>query len=281
MQRDYKADKKDYKNWCRRDDRAIGIITSLLDPTIKQTIGEPTSSKALWDLLALNHKDEHAGLAAFFILRHIFDSRYEPLKNGDSKAQQAAMLRHILDLTTENKKLGDDAFADSMMARIILMSLPRHTTWETLTVSLLQSEKLTVKDVTTRLLGEAGRIGSESSSTSPDQALAANHSHEPRSRSRLHNSHMSRVNSKSTSQPSLSQSSSTSKSRCDYCRRPGHTEDDCQTLKEDDEREERRARWKAKKESANIAGNHSDSDSDGERFPEFPDKAYFGRMHVF
>lgn len=217
VQRDYKADKKDYKNWCRRDDRAIGIITSLLDPTIKQTIGEPTSSKALWDLLALNHKDEHAGLAAFFILRHIFDSRYKPLENGDSKAQQAVMLSHISDLTTENKKLGDDAFADSMMARIILMSLPRHTTWETLTVSLLQSEKLTVKDVTTRLLGEAGRIGSESSSTSPDQALAANHSHEPRSRSRLHNSHMSRVNSKSTSQPSLSQSSSTSKSHCDYC----------------------------------------------------------------
>ena len=65
---------------------------------------------------------------------------------------------HLAFFSMENRKLGKNAFDDEFLAQLMLMSLPRDSTWETLVVVLLQStsdtNKLKISDVTTRLMQE-------------------------------------------------------------------------------------------------------------------------------
>ncbi|KAF8235243.1 hypothetical protein L208DRAFT_1376572 [Tricholoma matsutake] len=174
---EYKADLKDHQAWLHCNNCAIGIIISLLDKNHQQTFtSEGLTSKVLWDKIKEEHKNENTGLAAFFIKRGIIKKCFN-LDGVDpgSKTLFSLMQAHLNHLILENKKLGDKAFNDEFMAQLILMSLPHHTTWETLVVSLLQnSTKLTVTDVTAHLLSEAQHFNEDhDGSLSSSSALLA------------------------------------------------------------------------------------------------------------
>jgi hypothetical protein len=102
------------------------------------------SAKDVWDTLVTRHKGTHTGLSVFYTKVGILEKKYN---NGDD------MHEHLNLLTMENRKLGTKGFDDEFLAQVMLMSLPRESTWETLVVVLLQSttddKPLTTTDVMT------------------------------------------------------------------------------------------------------------------------------------
>ena len=85
----------------------------------------------------------HTGLVAFYIKVRMLTKQYT---KGDN------MHMHLSFFTTENCKLGSKGFDDKFLAQVMLMSLPRDSTWETLVITLLQSasdtKPLTTTDIT-------------------------------------------------------------------------------------------------------------------------------------
>ncbi len=110
---------------------------------------EDKSAKEVWDTLKARHAGTHTGLAAFYTKVGMLEKKYT---DGDD------MNSHLTFFSMENRKLGKNAFDDEFLAQLMLMSLPRDSTWETLVVVLLQStsdtNKLKTSNVTTRLMQE-------------------------------------------------------------------------------------------------------------------------------
>jgi hypothetical protein len=128
---------RDIRDWCRRDDKALGIILSLLSDAEKQSINQDAqTSKDLWDEIAARHKDENTGIAAFFIRRSIIAKRYDP--DEPAPPGMTAMSVHASFYSKENKKLGPKGFEDEFLAQLLLFSLPRELNWESLSISLLR-----------------------------------------------------------------------------------------------------------------------------------------------
>src|SRR5882762_3053530 len=232
--REYKEDQRHYSECLRRNDKAIGTISNLIEVDQLAHIEGKTTAKEVWDALKKEHADTHTGLAAFYTKVGMLSKKYTEGEN---------MHTHLSFLTTENRKLGTKAFDDEFLAQVMLMSLPRDSTWETLVVALLQSTNeqapLTSTNVTSRLMQEYRRLtGTEAS----DSALLTSR------------------NNKSKS----SKSSDKKKKICDYCHYTGHTTDECRRKKRDEEKSNKdgdKGRTKDKKKaSANVA-NTSDSDS--------------------
>jgi hypothetical protein len=108
------------------------------------------------------------GLAAFYIKVGMLEKKYAEGEN---------MHAHISFITSENHKLRDKAFDDEFLAQILLMSLPRDSTWETLVIALLQTSSdtslLTSVNVSSRLMQEHRRLTGTDQS---DNALIASRS---------------------------------------------------------------------------------------------------------
>jgi hypothetical protein len=164
--REYKRDVQEYNETLRRNDRAVGTIRSIIAEDQLQHIDGKTSAKEVWDTLAEKHKDSSSGLAAYYIKIGILEKKYD---------EEESMHTHLSFIQSENRKLGPKAFDDEFLAQIMLISLPRDSTWETLVVSHLQSITSTTKlnslDVVSRLMQEYRRITGINPST--DSALLA------------------------------------------------------------------------------------------------------------
>ncbi|KAF8235165.1 hypothetical protein L208DRAFT_1376586 [Tricholoma matsutake] len=256
----YKANLKDCQAWLHRDDHAISIIISLLDKNHQQTFtSEGLTLKALWDKIKEEHKNENTGLAAFFIKHGIIKKCFN-LDGVDpgSKTLFSLTQAHLNHLILENKKLGDKAFDDEFVAQLILMSLPHHTTWETLVVSLLQnSTKLTVTDVTAHLLSEAQHLDEDhDGSLSSSSALLAHRDKHNASKSYSQDHSPSKPKSTSSNSPSSSHSGLTQ--QCDYCYCSEHLGEKCWELSRDIERDKLRAKMKEKGECANLTDDDSE-----------------------
>jgi hypothetical protein len=251
---------RDIRDWCRRDDKAIGIILSLLSDAEKQSINQDAqTSKDLWDEITARHKDENTGIAAFFIRRSIIAKRYDP--DEPAPPGMTAMSVHASFYSKENKKLGPKGFEDEFLAQLLLFSLPRELNWESLSISLLrdvtETKPLVFAAVLAAVCAEATRvdgINGHESYSGDSKALAAT----------SHSSNKSK--SKSKLKPSSSSSSfSSSSTNCDYCDRPGHIIDNCRLLKEDDAKDRKRAELRKRiKGKANLASTSDAEFSDSE-----------------
>jgi hypothetical protein len=165
LNREYKDNVRNYNESIRRNDRAIGTISNLIEVDQFAHIEGKTSAKEVWDALKSEHADTHTGLAAFYIKVGMLSKKYT---EGES------MHTHLTLLMSENRKLGTKAFDDEFLAQMMLMSLPRDSTWETLIVALLQSTNdqnpLTSVNVTSRLMQEYRRL---TGTDTTDSALLA------------------------------------------------------------------------------------------------------------
>ena len=239
LKREYKEDLRHYNESLRRNDKAVGTISNLIEVEQLAHIEGKTTAKEVWDALKKEHADTHTGLAAFYIKVGMLNKKFTEGEN---------MHTHLSFLTTENRKLGTKAFDDEFLAQVMLMSLPRDSTWETLVVALLQSTSdknpLASVDVMSRLMQEYRRL---TGTDSADAALLA-----------------SRGNNKSKSSKSTEK-----KKKCGYCHYTGHTEEECRRKKREEEEKTNggnkgRSKDKdkdKKKSSANVA-HTSDTESD-------------------
>jgi hypothetical protein len=118
-------------------------ISNVIEPDQFEHIDGKETAKEAWDALKQKHADLHTGLAAFYIKVGMLNKKYT---DGES------MHAHLSFFSTENSKLATKAFDNEFLGQIMLMSLPRDSTWETLVIALLQStnnkNSLTTVDVT-------------------------------------------------------------------------------------------------------------------------------------
>jgi gag-polypeptide of LTR copia-type len=205
---------KELREWQLRNEKAAGILIEIIEEDQERHIENYKCAKDVWDRLKKVHKESHTGIATFYTKIGILEKKYE---DGES------MQTHIDFLLRENNKLAaaGKAFDDEFMAQILLMSLPRPSLWETITVTLLQSasdsKKLSTHDVSARLLQEAARLTGSASTATSDSAL-------------LTKDKAKGQKSKDKKRP-----------KCKYWKYSGHTEDQC-WRKEADEAKERRRR---------------------------------------
>jgi hypothetical protein len=96
LNREYKDDVRLYTDAIRRNDRAIGAISNLIEPDQFEHIDGKGTAKEAWDALAEKHADSHTGLAAFYTKLGMLNKKYT---DGES------MHAHLSFLSTENRKL--------------------------------------------------------------------------------------------------------------------------------------------------------------------------------
>jgi hypothetical protein len=197
------------------------------------------------------HKGANTGLAAFYIKVGMLEKKYVEGEN---------MHTHISFLTTENRKLGNKAFDDEFLAQVLLMSLPRDSTWETLVVALLQtsSDKSILKsvDVSSRLMQEFRRL------TGPDPSDTALIAASRNAKSGCGNCAGGKKKKK----------------RCGHCGYIGHTADECKRKKAEDEGKEFKSRTNKgtdKRKAPTDAG-----DSDGSTDSEDKERSNYAAVYA-
>ena len=204
LHREYQEDVRHYNESLRRNDRAIGIITQSVEPEQLVYFKDKTTAKDVWNAIKAQHANVNTGLIAFYTKLGMLEKKYI-----DSEDLHA----HFNYIILENRKLGIKAFDDEFLAQLLLMSLPRDSvTWESLTVSLLQSvtesSPLKSEEVVKRCMVQYQRLNSPDSNS----ALAA----AARSSSRTFKK---------------DQSKKKSSVKCGYCGYTGHVDEDCRKKK--------------------------------------------------
>ena len=228
---------------------------NVIEPDQFKHIDGKETVKEAWDALKQKHADSHTSLAAFYIKVGMLNKKYT---DGES------MHAHLSFFSTENCKVATKVFDNEFLAQVMLMSLPRDSTWETLVVALLQSTSdknpLTTVDVTSQPMQEYHRL---TGTDSADTVILA-----------------SRGNNKS-------KPSKPSHKRCRYCQNYGHTEGECRRKKQDEEEDVdssdgNRSQSMAKAKTKALRLTHdtnSDADSDhadakfASVFAEFPSRS--------
>lgn len=260
LNREYKEDVRYYNEATRRNDKATGTINSLIEPEQLKLVEKCTTAKEVWDTLKKKHETINSGLAVYYTKVGMLEKKYV---EGDMHA-------HLSFLSLENHKLGSKAFDDEFLAQLMLMSLPRDSTWETLVVAQLQgatdTSPLKSIDIEARLMQEYRRV--TEIHESQDSAMVAN-------------SHTKRF---------TSGTSKSKKTRCKYCRYLGHTEEDCRKRKAAEGSGSNNSRNKGKGKARAHVASTSDSDSDDENaafasihyeFPSNSPKWDDDSLHVF
>ena len=192
-----------YKSAYHCNDQATGMIKTHIKASQYEGL-DSKLAKQVWDTLIMRHRGIHTGLSVFYMKVGILKKKYT---NGEN------MHEHLNFLTMENRKLGTKDFDDNFLAQVMLMLLPCKSTWETLIAVLLQStsdnKPLTTTDVTMQLMQEHCHLNSNDT----DSALAA-------------------CSTKKAG------SSKRSKCQCGYCKKLGHTENECWKKKRDQENDD-------------------------------------------
>ena len=159
------------------------------------------TAKEVWDTLKTKHANTCHSLAAFYtrvgMLTKVF-------------TEGKSMHTHLTFFIMENHKLDTKAFNDKFLAQLMLMPLPHDSTWELLTVALLQSTSdtnpLTAADVTSHLMQEYCCL--ESTDGADSAMLAARYG-------------------RSTKPPDK-------RKKCDHCDFKGHIIEECQMRKREE-----------------------------------------------
>lgn len=152
---EHRALLKERALWLTNDDIASGTIMRSIDTGQEDHILGHTSSKEAWDLLKTAHAGTNTGIAAFYIKVRLLQTKF---------VEGSSLQTHISTMALDNKRLATykKAFDDEFFAQLLLVSLPPSTTWQALTVVLLQSSTdsnpLASKDVIARLLQEETRL---------------------------------------------------------------------------------------------------------------------------
>jgi len=276
----YNEDLRYHNEHYRRNDKAIGTISLLIEPDQFEYIKDKTTAKEVWDALKTKHSNVHSGLTAFYTKIGMLEKKY--IDGEDLHA-------HFNFIIMENRKLGKKAFDDEFLAQLLLMSLPRDSvTWETLIVSLLQnateSQPLKSDDVISRCLVQYQRLNGIESGNSAlyghgrpqrNQGLVPKKTTSSRQSSSSRPSSSQHHPRSSSPTPSNYSSEAPSSATCEYCDRPGHSVDQCRDLQRDRKKEEFRQKNKpgeGEKESASMAIYAE--------FPSFQDD-YNDNSHVF
>ena len=131
LKREYREEVCAYEDSLLQDDKAKGIIKDYLEPSQYSVIEGKGTAKEIWDALKAHHEVTATGMVAFWIKYGMLQKRYV---EGES------MLDHVDFFTKENRKLGTKGFDDHFLAQLILMSLPRDGTWETIVVVLISAQ---------------------------------------------------------------------------------------------------------------------------------------------
>ncbi|KAF5387137.1 hypothetical protein D9615_002165 [Tricholomella constricta] len=256
-----------YLEWQTKDDLATSVIVKLIDETQDVHIEGATTSYELLTRLQKAHVETSSGVTAFYTKVGMLQRKYI-----DGESMQA----HISALLNDNARLraSKDESDDKFIAQLLLLTLPQSTTWEMLTVALLQnttpSNPLTVSDVTARLLQEAARVeGGTASAMSAKTSSSSRPPKTPGSRS------------------------SGTKEKCTYCKIEGHSEKVCRRKQREDtvraeEREKMKKEMKGKhgkataaKASTVSASRVPDSDDESSSDSDHDVKAHFTRERVF
>ena len=261
--REYREDVHYYNEALQCNDRAIGIITQSVEPEQLSHFKDETTAKGTWNALKAQHANVNTGLTAFYIKVCMLEKKY--VDGEDLHA-------HFNTIILENRKLGLKGFDDEFLAQLLLMSLPFDSvTWESLTVSLLQSvndsNTLKSEDVVKRCMVQYQRLNGT------DSAMAATTS--------------------SRSKKDKQKKKATTK-QCGYCGYTNHTEDGCRKKKAAEasgSTETAKDSSKAKTPKANVAATLPDSQETAEVaalasiLAEFPSSSTQflddGSIHVF
>jgi gag-polypeptide of LTR copia-type len=161
---------KEWTEWKCHDEKAEGLILSLVEADQDPYAAGSSSAKDLWDKLKAANKVEHNGMTAFFTKVNMFKCEY---KTGDS------MQSHIATYSNDNHlhQIGSrHAFSDKFFSQLLLMSLPWPSNWEIIVISLITTSSdaspLTFCNVSACLLQEASHL-SGSEAASEDYTLLA------------------------------------------------------------------------------------------------------------
>jgi hypothetical protein len=149
LKREHQEEVCAHKDSLLQDDKAKGIIKDYLEPSQYTFIDGKKISKEIWDALKAHYEVTATGMVAFWIKYGMLQKRYVEGEN---------MLDHVDFFMKENRKLGTNSFDNNFLAQLILMSLPRDGTWETIVVILISTQTListlTTKDVIAHLTAE-------------------------------------------------------------------------------------------------------------------------------
>jgi hypothetical protein len=100
LNHEYKDDMRAYEESLRRNDRAIGVITGLINNEYFALVKDLDTAKDVWDALKAKHADEYTGIAAYYVRVGILAKKFS---EGED------MEEHLKFLTLENTKLGTKA----------------------------------------------------------------------------------------------------------------------------------------------------------------------------
>ena len=81
LKREYKEDLRHYNESLRRNDKAVGTISNLIEVEQLAHIEGKTTAKEVWDALKKEHADTHTGLAAFYIKVGMLNKKFTEGEN--------------------------------------------------------------------------------------------------------------------------------------------------------------------------------------------------------
>jgi len=255
---EFRTARREWIEWIQKDEAAMGSILAACEDSQHAFVLHCESSALMWAALKKVHVENQTKVNIHYYFEELFTRKYV---DGASMPDHIAAM---LDIKRRITQAGED-LKDIIVARAIIISLPKTQTWEFIKIGLFEVENLTSEIVGTRLMQEANRRAREKGLdesalvTMDTKTKRSNYKGRKSRRRDNRKDDRSCSCSRGSSQDgngNRSHSHSRSRSRgpkpddrCRYCKRKGHWANKCQRRMED----EREDNEKKGTPSANLA----------------------------
>lgn len=142
--KEWKAASTDYMGWLRNDQAVMGMMKSGSESSQWPHVAKASSSKEMWDIW----EDLYVTSQQKVSVHYHFEDLYT--RKWDEKTPMADHIASIRDLHQKIIAAGED-FPDVHVARAIVLSLPRSSTWELVKHHCFSQTTLTLDFVTSEL----------------------------------------------------------------------------------------------------------------------------------
>jgi gag-polypeptide of LTR copia-type len=200
--------RKEKLEWKLRDQAAMGNMKGACEnsqlPFIeKDTV---TSAKEMWEELKKVHQTSLSKINVHYLFEELYTKKYTDDASMDEHIASLLDLGHRI--TNAGEKLDD-----LHLARAMVLSLPKTSSWELIKIPLFELATLTSDLVSTRLLQEANRRQREKAGTETALFVKRN---------------FNRSKGKGKAQPT---------DECHYCHKKGHWANVCRKREADEKRD--------------------------------------------
>src|ERR1700730_13800561 len=141
---------REHLDWVTRDGAAQGLMRSATDETQWPHVTRCETSKEMWDVWKQVHQTNQQLIKIHYFFEELYTRRYV------DGAPMADHIAAILDIRDRIVQAGE-AIADLHVARAMILSLPKTSSWEMIKIQLFDIKVLTSDIVSTKLQTEANR----------------------------------------------------------------------------------------------------------------------------